>query len=106
MDPVKPLLIDRLIKRGADPSSVDAILRSLSKVLFADPNIDPAAANEKLHYLGWQEIEVDYQLLQLALAHFESGFGNDAMAFGQDDRRRQAIRLREAEISPIGLNEI
>ncbi len=72
MDTVNQVLIDRLLQRGADASLVDSLLRALSKILAEDPTMDPDAATNRLHYLGWPEIQIDYHTLQLALAHFES----------------------------------
>jgi hypothetical protein len=105
MENLRQVLLDRLVKKGADTSSLPGILKSLSKILSADPEIDPASANEKLCYLGWQEVKVDYHLLQLALACFESEHGVDPAAFGENDRRRQALRLREVTNTPVVLGE-
>lgn len=102
----KQLLFDRLVRGGADPSSLSSILKALCKLLCADPEIDPASANERLHYLGWGEVKVDYHTLQLALAciELENGCGLDS--YGEDERRRRALRLREVEIAPIALNDL
>jgi hypothetical protein len=102
----KQILLDRLVKGGADPSSLSSILKALSKLLSSNPEIDPAAANERLRYLGWAEVEVDYHTLQLALACFELENGCGLESFSADSRRRQAMRLREVEIAPIALNDI
>jgi hypothetical protein len=106
MDDFKQILSQRLIKGGADPSSLDSILKALSKMLSADPGLDPVAANERLRYLGWHEVEVDYHTLQLALACFEMENGPRFNPFNSDDRRRQAMRLRDVEITPIVTNDI
>lgn len=102
----KQVLLDRLVKGGADPSSLNSILKALSKLLSSDPDIDPSAANERLHYLGWHEVEVDYHILQLALACFELEDGHRGKLFDAGDRRRQAVRLREVEIAPIALDDL
>lgn len=104
MDTVNRVLIDRLLQRGADASLVDSLLRALSKILAEDPTMDPDAATNRLHYLGWPEIQIDYHTLQLALAHFESSPGNGA--FVVDEARRRAMRLREVEVAPIALNDL
>jgi hypothetical protein len=102
----KQVLLDRLVKKGADPSSVGSILKALSKILSEDPCVDPGAANERLRYLGWQEVQVDYHILQMALACFELQTGSGAPSFGEDQRSRQAKRLRDFEIAPIALNDL
>lgn len=105
MNNYRQVLLDRLVKGGADPSSIDSILKTLSKLLASEPDIDPPAANERLHYLGWREVEVDYHILQLALAYFELEDEHRYAFFNGDDRRRQAMRLREVDIVPIALND-
>jgi len=105
MENLRQVLLDRLVKKGADSASLPGILRSLAKMLSADPEITPASANEKLCYLGWQEVEVDYHLLQLALACFESEHEVDPAAFAENDRRRQALRLREVTSTPVAISE-
>ena len=106
MEDFKQVLLDRLVKQGADPSSLGSILKALAKILSQDPDIDPAAANEKLRFLGWQEVRVDYHILQLALACFELQAEAGASPFGENERVRQAMRLRNVEIAPIVLNDL
>jgi hypothetical protein len=106
MEDFKQVLHTRLIKGGADPSSLSSILKALSKLLAADPNIDPGTANNRLRYLGWPEVKVDYLILQLALACFERESGSGSAAFEEDDRRRQAMRLRELDRRPLTRSEI
>lgn len=106
MGEFKQILLDRLVKGGADPSSLSSILRALSKLLSSNPDIDPASANERLRYLGWHEVEVDYHILQLALACLEMEDRPHRSPTKERDRRLQAIRLQDVEISPIALNDI
>lgn len=106
MEDFKQVLLDRLVKHGADPSSLGSILKALAKILSQDPDVDPAAANERLRYLGWQEVHVDYHILQLALACFELQTGAGASSLGESERARQVMRLRDVEIAPISLNDL
>lgn len=106
MEDFKQVLLDRLVKKGADPSSLGSILKALSKILCEDPGVDPGAANERLRYLGWQEVQVDYHILQMALACFELQADSGALSCGEDQRTRQAMRLRDIEIAPIALNDL
>jgi hypothetical protein len=105
MDDLRQVLTDRLIKCGAEPSSLPGVLKALSKLISADPNIDPAAANARMGYLGWQEVQLDYHVLQLALACFELEHAGGKAPFIQDESRRQALRLRELEPSAVAASE-
>jgi hypothetical protein len=43
------------------------------KICFANnPNINSLQVNEQLQFLGWDDIEVDYHTIQLAIACFEN----------------------------------
>jgi len=106
MEDFKQVLLDRLMKQGADPSSLGSILKALAKILSQDPDVDPATANEKLRFLGWPEVHVDYHILQLALACFELQAGAGASPLGESERTRQVTRLRDVEIAPISLNDL
>jgi len=105
MDDLRPILEERLYKGGAEPSSLPGVLKALSKMLATDPEIDPAAANARMHYLGWPEIELDYHTLQLALACFEAEHAGGEAAFAQVESRRRALRLREVEFQPLTLSD-
>jgi hypothetical protein len=105
MDDLRQILTDRLIKCGAEPSSLEGVLKALSKLISADPNIDPAAANARMSYLGWQEVHLDYHILQLALACFELEHLGGGAPFIQDESRRQALRLRELEPGVVAASE-
>ena len=37
-----------------------------------DPYVSLSDVNERLHFLGWEDVELDYHTLQLAIASFES----------------------------------
>jgi hypothetical protein len=49
---------------------------------------------------------VDYHILQLALACFEMEDGHRRSLADGHDRRPQAMRLQDIEITPIALNDI
>jgi hypothetical protein len=43
------------------------------KICFVDnPNMNPLQVNEQLQFLGWDDIEVGYHTIQLAIACFET----------------------------------
>lgn len=63
---LRALLVQRLERQGVEQPHVKGFLRELAKLLSACPDMSPAAVNEKLHYLGWTDVALDYQSMQLA----------------------------------------
>jgi hypothetical protein len=72
MEDLKLLLIDRLKSKGMDPALIPAFLKTLSRLISSEPEIEPAVANQKMHSLGWDEVAIDYHSLQIAIACFEA----------------------------------
>lgn len=68
MEEIKPLLIERLKSKGMDPSLISAFLKALTSLISSEAGIEPAAANQKMQSLGWNEGAVDYHSLQIAIA--------------------------------------
>lgn len=64
----RSLLAERLKRQGVEPNEMPGFLREMAKLLSADPDLPPATANQRLQYLGWNDVAVDYQSLQLAAA--------------------------------------
>ena len=75
MNTITPLLNNRLKSIGLEGNNRVGFLRSLSRALTLRPEAPLAAVNRQLHYLGWQDVELDYHTLQLAVAHFEAENG-------------------------------
>ena len=65
--------IDRLEERGIDRSMVPGFIRSLANTILINPQMDISQVNTRLHWLGWDDVELDYHTLQLAIACFEKG---------------------------------
>ena len=66
------LLLTRLQQQGIEPDDLPLFLRDLTEILKSKPGSDVAALNERLNVLGWHQVQLDYQSLQLALAWMES----------------------------------
>jgi hypothetical protein len=81
MDAITALLHHRLKAIGLDPNNRTGFLRMLFRAITQSPGASLAAVNRRLQYLGWQDVELDYHTLQLAVAHFEveGGCREDAM---------------------------
>ena len=72
MEDLKLLLVDRLKSKGMDPALIPAYLKALAGIIASAPEIDVAQANQRLNFLGWDEVSIDYHCLQIALACLES----------------------------------
>ena len=68
---LRALLFQRLERQGVEQPHIAGFLRELGKLLSAFPDMTPPAANAKLHYLGWTDVALDYQSMQLAAVCLE-----------------------------------
>ncbi len=65
------ILIHRLEKKGMANNEISGFIWSLKQCLLDDPNMNHLQANKKLQFLGWDDVDLDYHTLQLAIACFE-----------------------------------
>lgn len=63
---IEQIFLDRLKKIGIEPNLIPGFIKDLANSLFLNPNMNLAQVNERLRYLGWDEIELDYHTYQLA----------------------------------------
>lgn len=75
MNAITPLLNHRLKSIGLEGRHREGYLRTLSRALTISPDASLTVVNQRLQYLGWQDVELDYHTLQLAMAHFEAEDG-------------------------------
>jgi hypothetical protein len=79
-DDLRQLLRNRLQLQGIEPDDLPLFLRDLSEILKSKPEPDVAALNARLNVLGWHQVQIDYQSLQLALAWMEPEAGASSPA--------------------------
>ncbi|OFZ53721.1 MAG: hypothetical protein A2328_06600 [Bdellovibrionales bacterium RIFOXYB2_FULL_36_6] len=65
-------LIYKLIENGVEASLIPGFIRSLVNAYLINPEMSYCEANERLKYLGWDDIEIDYHTLQLAINSLEN----------------------------------
>ena len=70
--PVDKKLIHKLIESGIEAALIPGFIRSLVNACLMDPEMSHGQANERLKYLGWDNIEIDYHTLQLAINSLEN----------------------------------
>ena len=67
----KKIFIRRLIKMGIEPHLIPGFIRVLTNSLSINPHINLQQVNKRLKYLGWDDVELDYHTLSLAVECFE-----------------------------------
>ena len=72
MAELNQILVQRLRHKGMDLCLIPGFIRSLANSFFVDPRMNLLQVNNRLHYLGWKDVDLDYHTFQLALACFES----------------------------------
>ena len=68
---IKETLIDELKGKGINNEIIPRFIKDLSYSFQIDPSVSLSDVNERLHFLGWEDVELDYHTLQLAIASFE-----------------------------------
>ena len=71
MHEIKTLLEQHLEKMGLSQNMIPGFLKSISNFFNDHPDMDLSEINEKLQYIGWDGIEMDYHTLELAKAWYE-----------------------------------
>lgn len=69
---VDEILMSRLEENGVETDLIPGFIRSLANAYLVNPGMSPVQANKRLKYLGWDDIEVDYHTMQLALVSLET----------------------------------
>lgn len=64
-------LLQRLKSKGLFKSTIPGYIMSLKNCIRANPDWDHMKINRQLQLLGWDDFELDYHTMQLAVACFE-----------------------------------
>jgi hypothetical protein len=71
MGQLKEILKDRLTNKGMDLNMIPGFIRSLTNSLAYYPHVNLPQVNGRLRYMGWNDFELDYFTLQLAIECLE-----------------------------------
>jgi hypothetical protein len=69
---VRTALTRRLTALGIHRGLVPWLIRNLAAAHRIHPYLNLLQFNRRLHYLGWEDVELDYHTWQLALACLET----------------------------------
>jgi len=64
---IMQIFLQRLKKIGVEPNLISGFMKALAVFFYLNPNMSLSQVNERLHYLGWNDIELDYHTYQLAI---------------------------------------
>ena len=68
---IKETLINELKGKGIENNIIPRFIKDLAYSFQIDPSVSLSDVNDRLHFLGWEDVELDYHTLQLAIASFE-----------------------------------
>ena len=71
MHEIKTILEQHLEKMGLSQNMIPGFLKSISNFFNDHPEMNLSKINEKLQYIGWDGIKMDYHTLELAKAWYE-----------------------------------
>ena len=63
--------INELKGQGIENNVIPRLIKDLAHSFQIDPYVSLSEVNDRLHFLGWEDVELDYHTLQLAIASFE-----------------------------------
>jgi hypothetical protein len=68
----KQVLFQRLESKGMIKDIIPSYIRSMKICFDIDPSMNHFQINKELQFLGWNDFDLDYHTLQLAIACFET----------------------------------
>ena len=72
MAQLKEILIRRLKNKGVALSTIPGFIRSFSSSFYIDPNMSLLQLNDRMRYMGWEDVELDYYTFQLVVEILEA----------------------------------
>lgn len=65
------VLLQRLRREGVTLLSMPLLVKDLMNSFSMNPAMESSELNNRIHLLGWGDVEVDYHICELARAAFE-----------------------------------
>ena len=69
----RQVLMRRLEMKGMEQSAIPGFVWSLKSCLVDNPDMNHFQTNKRMQLLGWNDFDLDYHTLQLAIACLEDG---------------------------------
>jgi len=68
---INKILVHNLKIKGIKNIIMPRFIKDIAYFLQTDTSLSLSEVNDHLHFLGWEDVELDYHTLQLAIASFE-----------------------------------
>jgi hypothetical protein len=72
VDNLFEVLLQRLRREGVTMPSLQLLVKDLMNSFALNPAMECGELNNRIHLLGWGDVEVDYHICELARAAFET----------------------------------
>jgi hypothetical protein len=73
---LKKILLERLEGKGVEPVLIPGLLKNIMATLKDRPDITHEEVSERLHYIGWNDFDLDENTLQIIIADYEASAPN------------------------------
>ena len=73
---LKKILLERFEKKGVEPVLIPGLLKNIMATLKDRPDITHEEVSERLHYIGWNDFDLDENTLQIIIADYEASAPN------------------------------
>jgi hypothetical protein len=72
MSQLTEIVTKRLEEKGIHPDIIPGFVRDFFNAISINPECSLQELNSRLHFLGWDDFELDEHTLQLVIAGFEA----------------------------------
>ena len=69
---LKKILLERFEEKGVEPVLIPGLLKNILAALKDRPDITHEEVSDRLHYIGWNNFDLDENTLQIIIADYEA----------------------------------
>jgi hypothetical protein len=106
MEQLIRILIERLVGKGMEVTTIPAYLRNFAHTLLAHPHITLNDLNDQLQFLGWDDFELDNDTFYLILAVFEPDLASKPIPWPDQPSNHEGLEeFDDQEETPFVLDK-
>ena len=68
---IQKILLNRLKTIGIEPNHIPTLIKDIFNTFFINPHATFFQVKERLHFLGWNDVELDYHTFSLARESYQ-----------------------------------